>query len=175
MTLLRTPSQTIGPFSSIGFDWLNGSATVVADGSMEFLTIEGRIHDGDSRPVTDAVLEFWQADSDGQYREGFTRIVANAEGRFQFLTPKPGSIVAVDGTHHAPHLLAMIFMRGLLKQLYTRLYFSDEALNARDPILNLVPSARRATLIARRSTSEPPTYGWDLVLQGAHETVFFDC
>jgi protocatechuate 3,4-dioxygenase alpha subunit len=63
-------------------------------------------------------------------------------------------------------------MRGLLKQLSTRLYFPGEAANARDPILKLVPAARRGTLIARRKAKG--VLEWNIVLQGRDETVFFD-
>ena len=62
--------------------------------------------------------------------------------------------------------------RGLLKRLVTRIYFPDgEGLDT-DPILELVPAARRDTLIARKNAGG---YRFDIILQGAGETVFFDC
>jgi len=64
-----------------------------------------------------------------------------------------------------------VFMRGMLKHLATRVYFPDEAAaNAQDPILKLVPAARRGTLIPKKGK----TLEWDIVLQGKNETVFFD-
>jgi protocatechuate 3,4-dioxygenase alpha subunit len=63
-------------------------------------------------------------------------------------------------------------MRGLLKQLATRMYFPDEPGNRRDPILKLVPSARQSTLIAHRKSRG--IMEWNIVLQGKGETVFFD-
>jgi protocatechuate 3,4-dioxygenase alpha subunit len=63
-------------------------------------------------------------------------------------------------------------MRGLLKQLQTRVYFPDDPANADDPVLNLVPSERRATLIARKHGDG--VLEWNVVLQGKNETVFFD-
>ena len=72
----------------------------------------------------------------------------------------------------APHIVVLLFMRGLLKQLMSRIYFPAEGANEVDPILALVPEERRPTLIARvASTSE---LRWDVRLQGEGETVFFD-
>jgi protocatechuate 3,4-dioxygenase alpha subunit len=61
----------------------------------------------------------------------------------------------------------------MLRHLYTRIYFSDEAGNAADPVLALVPADRRATLIAVREAGKA-VYRLDLRLQGDGETVFFD-
>jgi protocatechuate 3,4-dioxygenase alpha subunit len=72
----------------------------------------------------------------------------------------------------APHLVVVVFMRGLLKHLSTRIYFPDDAANADDPVLNLVPAARRATLIAKKTA--PGVLEWNVILQGKDETVFFD-
>ena len=79
-----------------------------------------------------------------------------------------------DGKPQAPHILAVIFMRGQLKQLVSRIYFPDEPSNAKDAVLALVPKERRATLIARK-TGKPGTLEWNVNLQGSGETVFFDC
>ena len=76
------------------------------------------------------------------------------------------------GKLQAPHLSVTVFMRGLLKQLSTRVYFPGESANAQDPVLKLVPAARRATLVARRKGKG--VLEWNIVLQGKDETVFFD-
>ena len=76
-----------------------------------------------------------------------------------------------DGPLQAPHLLVLVFARGLLRHLITRVYFDDESGNASDPVLLSVPAARRDTLIARKNG--PDTFRWDVILQGANETVFF--
>jgi protocatechuate 3,4-dioxygenase alpha subunit len=74
----------------------------------------------------------------------------------------------------APHIAVTVFMRGLLKHLVTRVYFPDDPANAEDSILRLVPAERRATLIARRAGSAKGAFEWNIRLQGADETVFFD-
>ena len=78
-----------------------------------------------------------------------------------------------NGAMQAPHLLVAIHMRGILSHLFTRVYFSDEASNAEDPILKLVPGDRRDTLIAKRDGSSS-TYRIQFQIQGDGETVFFD-
>ena len=80
-----------------------------------------------------------------------------------------------DGKPQAPHILIAVFGRGMLLHLYTRIYFYGEADNAADPVLALVPSDRRATLIAVREPGNGnAVYRFDINLQGDNETVFFD-
>jgi len=86
---------------------------------------------------------------------------------------KPGVITGPDGKPQAPHILVALYARGLLVHLYTRIYFTDEAANAADPILKLVPADRRDTLIAKKET-QASVYRFDIALQGEGETVFFD-
>jgi protocatechuate 3,4-dioxygenase alpha subunit len=188
MSLLTTPSQTVGPFLKIGFVPLAVDAIAPPGAPGERLAIEGRITDGDGKPVTDAALEIWQADSGGHYAHsedvrkpmlegkfrGFGRILTDAGGAFRFTTVKPGAVPGPKGRTQAPHLVVTIFMRGLLKQLLTRIYFPDDHANASDPILELVPAARRPTLIALRLPQAKDTLQWNVFLQGENETVFFD-
>jgi protocatechuate 3,4-dioxygenase alpha subunit len=148
--------------------------------------IEGRVTDGDGKPVSDAAVEIWQANSHGKYASpddpqdkpleaafrGYGRSLTDESGAFRFRTIKPGRVPGPDGKLQAPHLVVTIFMRGLLKQLLTRMYFPDEPSNADDPILKLVPPGRRATLIATK-TGEG-VLEWNPNLQGSNETVFFD-
>jgi protocatechuate 3,4-dioxygenase alpha subunit len=185
MSLRASTSQTIGPYLRIGLEWMViedlGSAGVAG----ERVRIEGRVLDGDGRPVNDAAVEIWQANSQGRYaspedsREGpperafrgYGRSLTDDAGAFRFRTIKPGRVPGPGGSPQAPHLLVTIFMRGLLKQLVTRMYFPDDPANAEDPVLALVPPARRGTLIARRKGE---ALEWNIVLQGRDETVFFD-
>ena len=185
MTLPVTPSQTVGPFLRIGLDWLNTADLTASDVAGERLTIEGRVLDADGAPVPDALLEFWQASPQGVYAQdahcaqpdtfrGFGRVPTDDEGVFRFSTLKPGRVPAPDGTLQAPHIVVMIFMRGLLRHLVSRIYFPDEAANADDMVMKLVPSERRRTLIARRAETGEAMLTWNVVLQGVDETVFFD-
>jgi len=185
MSLLTTPSQTVGPYLRIGFTALAVDAIASARAPGERLTIEGRVVDGDGKPVNDAVIEIWQADAGGKYAaagnaaaaapfRGFGRIMTDPNGAFRFATVKPGSVPGPNGAMQAPHLVVTVFMRGLLKQLLTRIYFPDDPANASDPILLLVPAERRGTLVATRLPRQKAALQWNLVLQGENETVFFD-
>jgi protocatechuate 3,4-dioxygenase alpha subunit len=187
MKLPPTASQTVGPYLHIGLAWLTIDRIAAPDCPGQHLQIGGRVLDGDGLPVTDAVVEIWQADANGRYahpedtREaplppgfrGFGRVPTDVDGRFRFFTIKPGPVADLDGGLQSPHLLVSVFMRGLLKRLVTRVYFPDEPRNADDRVLRLVPIERRGTLVARPVTSNE--LEWDIILQGAGETVFFDC
>lgn len=85
---------------------------------------------------------------------------------------KPGRVPGPGGRLQAPHLNVTVFMRGLLKQLSTRIYFPGDPANAEDPLLKHVPASRRATLVAKRKARG--LLQWNIVLQGRDETVFFD-
>jgi protocatechuate 3,4-dioxygenase alpha subunit len=187
MKLLPTASQTVGPYLHIGLAWLTIDRLVSPDCPGEHLKIEGRVLDGDGRPVTDALVEVWQADAHGRYAHpedmrgvpltpgfrGFGRVPTDGDGRYRFFTIKPGPVADPQGGVQAPHLLVSVFMRGLLKRLVTRVYFPDEPRNADDRVLRLVPAERRGTLVARQMASDE--LAWDIILQGTGETVFFDC
>ncbi len=183
-----TPSQTVGPFFSIGCDRLNAFDLAKHGVSGERIEITGRVIDGDGNGVPDAMLEIWQANSAGKYAhpedtqdkaiepafQGFGRIPTDASGAFRFATVKPGAVPGPNGRQQAPHMVVSVFMRGLLRRLVTRIYFPDEAANDQDFVLNLVEPARRGTLVARKIAAEHNKLEWNVILQGENETVFFD-
>ena len=97
------------------------------------------------------------------------------EGSYWFETIKPGRVQFYQDKLQAPHICVTVFSRGLLNHLVTRLYFEDEQTNAEDPILLCVPDERRSTLLARREDREGMiVYRFDIIMQGAGETAFFN-
>jgi len=185
MSLQTTTWQTVGPFFSIGLTHLNISEIAPAGTSGEPVTIEGQVLDGKNEPVPDAVIEIWQANSEGEFVSqplntttpaftGFGRIPTDGAGRFCFTTVRPGSMPGPGGRLQSPHLAVRILMRGLLRDLVTRLYFPCETIDS-DPILQSVPEHRRPTLIAHVSPDQAGKLLWNIELQGERETVFFDC
>jgi protocatechuate 3,4-dioxygenase, alpha subunit len=176
MSLQATTSQTVGPYLHIGLTWLITEKLATARTAGERVDIEGRIVDGDGKPVNDALVEIWQADSRGRYGtkafRGFGRSATDEKGMFRFQTVKPGRVPGPGGKMQAPHIGVNIFMRGQLKQLVSRIYFPGDPANRADPVLELVPAERRATLIAKKSGRSALV--WNVVLQGRDETVFFD-
>ena len=172
-----TASQTVGPFLHIGFDWFDNGELFASAVSGERIVISGKLYDGDGTPISDGVIELWQADAEGRYAAdasagGFGRVATSTDGAFRFSTIKPGRVAGPDGALQSPHIVVSIFARGLLKRLATRIYFPDEPANADDPILALVPADRRATLIARPGGDG--MLEWEARIQGKDETVFFD-
>jgi protocatechuate 3,4-dioxygenase alpha subunit len=188
MSLQTTSSQTIGPYLHIGLTWLVTDNLVGPGVTGDKVAIEGRVTDGDGKPVNDALIEIWQANAHGKYAhpddtqdkplekgfKGFGRVPTDDDGRFRFTTIKPGRVPAPGGGLQAPHLNVTIFMRGILKHLITRIYFAGDPANAEDPVLQSVPSGRRATLTATPVAGRPGMLEWNVKLQGDGETVFFD-
>ena len=167
---LPTPSQTVGPFFNIGLPGEERSEVVAPDAE-HAIRIEGTVYDGAGEPVPDALIEIWQADRSGRYSDGswgFGRCETDSEGRYWFVTVKPGSC---DGAQ-APHISVAVFARGLLKHVPTRIYFPDEAeANDADPVLASVDPELRPTLVAREDDG---VLRFDIRLQRDGETVFFD-
>jgi protocatechuate 3,4-dioxygenase alpha subunit len=190
-THLLTSSQTVGPFFAPALLREDARRNVLTrlDTVGERIRIEGRVLDGDGVPVPDALIEIWQANAQGRYNHaadqgaaqldssflGFGRSGTAEDGSYWFETVKPG-LVPFDGERmQAPHICVTVFSRGLLNHLVTRLYFEDESGNVLDPVLQYVPNDRRETLLARREVRDTVVvYRFDIVLQGADETVFFN-
>ena len=192
-----TASQTIGPFYGYALPFAGGAELTPA-GHPGAVTVHGYVLDGASRPIPDAMLEFWQASAEGsldgapgsQRRDqvtgavlgrdhtrftGFARVATDADGHYAIRTLMPAALGA-----SAPYLSVCLFARGLLHHLYTRVYFADRPeANAADPLLAALEPARRATLVT--GLERPGSHRFDLRLQqggdgdDAHaETVFLE-
>ncbi len=179
MKLVPTAHQPIGPFYHFALTpgWETGdrSAGVMAgpDAKGERITLRIRLLDRDAGPVTNGMIELWQADAASKYNHdpnfhGFGRLATDNAGLCVFETVKPGRMES-----QAPHINVTIFAPGLLRPVITRLYFEGDPGNAADQVLNLVPADRRPTLLARPA-AEAGTWHFDIYLQGPCETVFFD-
>jgi protocatechuate 3,4-dioxygenase, alpha subunit len=183
-----TPSQTVGPFLTVGLWWADGPFVVPPD-TPGSIVIEGRVLDGAGQPVPDALVETWQADPDGRFDHpddsrgpdaavagfrGFGRSATDPEGNYRIVTVRPGPLPCSGGGTEAPHLDVSVFARGLLDRVVTRIYLGDEAeANAGDPVLaSIADPGRKATLIAAEEGSG--RFRFDIRLQGEGETVFFD-
>jgi protocatechuate 3,4-dioxygenase beta subunit len=156
MRLERTPSQTVGPFFDFGL-CVRVQNEPVAPGSPGAIRVEGHVYDGAGDPVPDAMVEIWPP---------FGRCGTDAEGFYAFVTEKPAARAG-----QAPHLAVLVFARGLLKPVLTRMYFPDEQPNAHDPVLVGIGDAdQRATLIG---AADGDVLRFDIHLQGARQTAFF--
>ena len=141
-------SQTVGPFFHFSLATNPALGSLIADDVPgERIRLRVRVLDGDGIPVPDALIEIYQADASGRYAQppftGFGRLPTNEDGFCVFETIRPG---APQG--QAPHINVCLLSRGLLRQLYTRIYFSGDAGQDSDAVLALVPAERRQTLMA---------------------------
>jgi protocatechuate 3,4-dioxygenase alpha subunit len=170
MTKDLTPSQTIGPFFHEAWRWAF-DASAPAPVSTAFITIAGKVYDGDGQPINDAVLEAWTPDSAGteagRLMPAFRRIPSGEDGTFSLQLSVPS-----DASSGRPVAFITIFARGLLKHQFTAIFLGDDPELQDSAILNQVPEERRQTLIA--SKSGPASYQWDMWMQSDKETVFFD-
>ena len=211
----QTPWQTTGPFFHFGLAW-KGGADLVGDSTLgartdltapghdpttgsrhsgrertlgERIEIVGHLFDNTDAPLTDALLEIWQANAAGRYAHpedsrddvaldpnfvGFGRAATDKDGGFRFRTIRPGRVPGPGNTLQAPHIALGMVGPGMLKRFVTRIYFSGAPGNEDDPILAHVPESRRQTLIAHAAPDAPRTYRFDIHLAGPHETVFFE-
>jgi protocatechuate 3,4-dioxygenase, alpha subunit len=143
---MRTPSQTVGPFFEFGL--LDRPANELAGGG---ISLSGRVFDGSGEPVSDALIELWHP------AVGFGRTGTDSEGRFRFTVREPP-----DG-----YFEVMVFARGLLRQVVTRVYFPG----ASDDFLESLEERDRATLVA--VPENDGSLRFDVHLQGERETAFF--
>jgi protocatechuate 3,4-dioxygenase, alpha subunit len=186
-----TSTQTVGPFFGPALLREDAHCPVLAgpDTPGDRIRIEGRVLDGDGAPVPDALLELWQADASGHYHHpvdrrteaadptfsGYGRTGTDDNGCYWFETIKPGAVPFDTQRTQAPHIVLTVMSRGMLNHAVTRIYFDDEPTTSDDPILGYVLPPRRATLLAKREQSDGQVlYRFDIVLQGAGETVFFN-
>jgi protocatechuate 3,4-dioxygenase alpha subunit len=179
---IATSSQTVGPFFHFGLAANAGLGRMAAlDAAGEPLQLRVCVLDGAGAPVPDALIELYQADADGQYPQpgvkdgfaGFGRLPTDADGCCTFQTIKPGA-VRTGASVQAPHVSVCLLSRGLLRQVYTRIYFSGDDRLGDDPVLGVVPADRRHTLFAEPVPGDPAAWTFVIRLQGDDETVFFD-
>jgi protocatechuate 3,4-dioxygenase, alpha subunit len=195
-----TPSQTVGPYyaycltpTKYTLHQIFSNDLIVPGLEGEKIRIEGRVLDGDNIGISDAMVEIWQADAKGGFAhardhegsnigfKGFGRVEPDDDGKYHFVTIKPGRVKTPDGKLQAPHIDVAVFARGMLKHLVTRIYFAEEESNQDDPVLQLVPADRRDTLIATPQGSGSggeKVYRFDIRIQegteGPPETQFLE-
>jgi len=175
MTEGLTPSQTVGPYVSIGLLRELVPTALSPPDDPAAVRIHGRLFDGAGEGVPDGMIEIWQADREGRYGtdgfRGFGRSGTVDAGRFEFLTVKPGRVPWPEGGLQAPHLAVGVFARGLLKRVVTRLYFPDEPdANNQDPVLCALSPTQREALVA---VPDGDRLRFDIHLQGPSQTTFF--
>ena len=172
-TLIATGSQTVGPFFHFALTADGAVNAVEPPPHLPRIDLVVRVLDGEEQPVSDAAVElFYAAEAGAPYL--FARLPTQEDGTCAFRIAQPVASSSPGSGPAAAHVNVCLFARGLLRQLHTRIYFEGDRALEDDAVLNLVPGERRATLLARRDGAQGGRWLFDVRLQGAHETVFFD-
>jgi protocatechuate 3,4-dioxygenase, beta subunit len=160
----------------------------------ERITVSGRLLDVDGRPIRDSLVEIWQCNAAGRYRHrwdrwpapldanfgGAGRAVTDADGRYEFLTIKPGPYPW--GNHpnawRPAHIHFSLLGRSFEQRLVTQMYFPADPLFEFDPIFNSVRDPKaRARMVSSFSMDRSRenwalAYEFDIVLGGRDATPF---
>jgi len=180
---IPSSSQTVGPYFRIGLDCMIERTPVITLETPGMIAIEGRVLDQYGEPVPDAMLEFWSAGTDSaatdtdsaqaSFPVGFRRVATGSGGEFSVIIEGSSAPAPDRERNQAQHFMVMVFARGLLRQLLTRVYLGNPPGIEADPVLSQVPEERRATLIAAADEQHENVFHWNVKLQGTDETVFF--
>jgi protocatechuate 3,4-dioxygenase beta subunit len=160
----------------------------------ERITVSGRVFDTEGKPLRNTLVEVWQANAAGRYRHrrdnwpapldpnfsGAGRCVTDVDGRYRFLTIKPGPYPW--GNHYnawrPAHIHFSLMGRAFAQRLVTQMYFPGDPLFPYDPIFNAVRDERaRERMVSRFSiqATQPDwaqAYEFDIYLRGPAATLF---
>jgi protocatechuate 3,4-dioxygenase beta subunit len=160
----------------------------------ERIIVSGRVIDEDNRPLPHTLVEIWQANSAGRYAHaidqhdapldpnftGCGHTVTDAEGRYRFVSIKPGAYPWQNHNHawRAAHIQISVFGPAFATRLITQMYFPGDPLMDKDPIFNCTAdeSARnRLVSLFDWQTTMPLHalgYQFDIVMSGRDATPF---
>ncbi len=198
-TPIPTASGTVGPyFPPRFFGSHDNDLTVVEPGAPaaqgERIHISGHVYEANRVPRFNTIIELWQADAGGRFAHpndprhaqadphfiGWGRTWTDQDGRFEFVTVKPGAYLdPVSKQPRAPHINLSFTGSGLMRRLVTTIYFPGEVSNDSDPVLAVIGDAALRSRLMLKPAESPNTsasvasYGIDFVLQGEGETPFF--
>jgi protocatechuate 3,4-dioxygenase beta subunit len=158
----------------------------------ERIVVHGRVLDEDGRPVTNTLVEIWQANACGRYIHqrdqhpapldpnftGAGRTATDAQGRYKFITVKPGAYPWGNRPNawRPAHIHFSLFGPSFLSRLITQMYFPGDPLLAHDPIYNSVADEQaRVRMISRfdLDATVPDwalAYEFNIVLRGREQT-----
>ena len=165
-----TTSQTIGPFPHEAWRWATELTAEVISSAPQ-ITLRGCLLDGNGAAVNDGWIETWMPQSAAlevaHAIPGSRRVPTDEAGQFSLQISRPA-----QPTPGEPVAFVTLFARGLVKHQFSAVFLDDDATLTQSAILEQVPAARRDTLIACKQADG--SYLWNIHLQGATETVFFD-
>ncbi len=158
----------------------------------ERIVVTGRVLDENGKPVSNALVELWQANAAGRYPHkndnhdapldpnfsGGGRTLTGADGRYRFLTIKPGAYPWRN--HHnawrPAHIHFSLFGHAFATRLVTQMYFPGDPLLPYDPMFTSIPDERARNRLISTFDWEATTpehalgYRFDIVLRGRNAT-----
>jgi len=174
----ETLSELTGPAFGDGAVEEGDADLARAEPIGERIVVSGRLEGGDGRPVPNALVEIWQANSAGRYFHkhdrhpapldpnftGAGRCLTDSEGQYRFVTVKPGAYPW--GNHpnawRPAHIHFSVFGRAFTQRLVTQMYFPGDPLHAADPIFNSIRDPGARDLLVSRFDWETTTPEWAL-------------
>jgi protocatechuate 3,4-dioxygenase, beta subunit len=192
--LRQTLSEITGPLAaSERLGELENDLTKQRSGEPlgERIIVHGRVRDEEGRAVPNALVEIWQCNAAGRYHHpgdqhdapldpnfyGGGRARADGEGRYRFVTIKPGAYPWKNhfNAWRPAHIHFSLFGPAFATRLITQMYFPGDPLLALDPIHQAVPAEARHRLICAFDIdgTQPEwalAYRFDIVLRGRHAT-----
>ena len=200
LSMDSTPSEETGPrfgHAALGalddnliLNFSKGAAPAVG----ERILVHGRVLDETARPVPDTLVEVWQANAGGRYRHqkdsyfapldpnfgGCGRCVTDHEGRYRFLTIRPGAYPWPNrGNEWRPmHIHFSVFGHAFGQRLITQMYFEGDPLIDRCPIVDTIRDRSQIERLvapldmARAKPMDYLAYKFDIVLRGRRQSFF---
>lgn len=189
LAIMSTPSETEGPFYPVNDQRDKDADLTQIDGHTgiaqgQHIIVSGQVMDSAGNPIDKALLDIWQADANGRYRhprdpntakldenfQGWAIIRSDASGLFRFKTVMPGAYPASMDWIRPPHIHFKISKQGY-RALTTQMYFSNEALNETDFLLNNKSAAEQSVMIAKEVNQQGnfPIYEYNIVLDLLHK------
>lgn len=175
----QTPSQTVGPYFAYGLcpelyrydhNSLIKPSTLTESDPVDAVQVHGFVYDAEKQPINDAMIDIVQH-IEGQPRMARTGTGVHEDFHYSFIASKSS-----HESSYAPHLNLIVFMRGLLSHVFTRMYFEDEVeANAKDPLLqSLSPKEAKKLMAKPVMIHGQKSYAFDIYMQGEQQTPFFD-
>ncbi len=150
----------------------------------ELTLVEGVVTDGDGKPVADALVDIWQANAAGRYHherdpnptprdanfQGWAQVLTDQDGKYSFLTVKPGAYPAAANWTRPPHIHFKVSRRGF-HELTTQMFFDGEPLNDTDQLFLALSEDERKSVVAdlgkeiTKDGEEALHCGFDIVLK----------
>jgi protocatechuate 3,4-dioxygenase beta subunit len=156
------------------------------------IIVSGCVRDENGRPVSQTLIEVWQANAAGRYLHkvdqhdapldpnftGCGHTLTDANGHYRFVTIRPGEYPWKN--HHnawrPAHIHFSLFGPAFATRLVTQMYFPGDPLLPYDPIFNCTADEKarnRLISLFDWETTVPEHalgYRFDIILSGRHVT-----